>query len=153
MALPSTTPVSFTPATGTFEVDSVTIGPSPGGSPAGGTIDLDPGFLVSGNVSLPAWLPGGGTAKGQVCLYADELGGPFNQSVGCVEVDFTGPTATSDPPGMITVPWQIAVTPTSGLPDPQPGASQLYHLAAVFTYGPQTTDIAAFIDIGMYVIN
>jgi hypothetical protein len=153
MALPSTSPVTFTPAQGTFEVDTITIGTSPGGSPVGGTIDLDLGFLVSGKVSLPAWLPGGGTAKGQVCVYADELGGPFNDSIGCVEVDFTGPAVTSDPPGMLTVAWQIPVTGTSGLPDPQPGKSQLYHLAAVFTYGPQTTDIASFVDIGMYMIN
>lgn len=153
MALPSTTPVSFTPAQGQFEVDTITLGTSPGGSPAGGTIDLDPGFMVSGKVSLPAWLPGSGTAQGKVCLYAEELGGPVNTSIGCTDVNFTGPTVTTDPPGMLTVPWQITVTPNSGLPDPQPGASQLYHLAAVFTYGAQTTDIAAFIDVGQYVIN
>jgi hypothetical protein len=154
MTLPSTTPVSFTPPQGQFEVDSITLGTSPGGSAAGATIDLDPGFLVSGKVSLPAWLPGSGTAKGKVCLYADELGGPINTQVGnCADVDFNGPAVTPDPPGMVTVTWSIAVTPGSGIPDPQPGASQLYHLAAVFTYGAQTTDIAAFIDVGEYVIN
>jgi len=102
---------------------------------------------------VPEWLPGGGTAKGNVCLYADELGGPIDQSIGCVEVDFTGPAVVHDPPGMLTVDWSIPVAPGSGIPDPQAGFSQLYHLAVVFTYGPQTTDIAAFADLGMYMIN
>jgi hypothetical protein len=152
MTFPITNPVVFPQGTGNLTVTSVNLLPAPG-SPAGQVIDLDPGFVVSGTVSVPDWLPGGGTAKGQVCLYADELGGPINQSIGCQEVDFTAPPVTHDPPGMLTVPWSISVTPSSGLPDPQTSASQLYHLAAVFTYGPQTTDIAAFADLGMYMIN
>jgi hypothetical protein len=151
MALPSSNPVSFTPATGNFEVDTITIGTTT--TEVAGTIDLDLGFVVSGKVSIPEWLPGGGTSTGQVCVYADELGGPFNDSIGCTTVDFTAPTVVTDPPGMLTVSWSISVDNSSGLPDPQPGASQLYHLAAVFTYGPQTTDIAAFVDLGMYMIN
>jgi hypothetical protein len=153
MALPITGPVSFRPASGTLEVDSITVGTSAGGAAAGDTIDLDQGFLVSGSVSIPQWLPGSGTAKGQVCVYADELGGPFDQSIGCTEVDFTAPPIVPDPSGMLTVPWSIPVDGSSGLPDPQPGGSQLYHLAAVFTYGPQTNDIAGFVDLGMYMIN
>lgn len=153
MALPSSNPVSFTPATGSFEVDTITIGTSAGGAAVAGTIDLDLGFLVSGSVSIPEWLPGSGTSEGQVCVYADELGGPFNASIGCTPVDFTAPPVVTDPPGTLTVDWSISVDNSSGLPDPQSGASQLYHLAAVFTYGPQTTDIAAFVDLGMYMIN
>jgi hypothetical protein len=153
MPLPSSNPVSFTPATGTFTVASLTVGTNPGGTPVGDAIDLDVGFLVSGSVSLPDWLPGSGTAQGKVCVYADELGGPINQAIGCTDVTFSSATP-HDPPGFITVNWQIAVTATtSGLPDPQPGDSQLYRLAAVFNYGPQTTDIAAFVDMGMYLIN
>jgi hypothetical protein len=149
MTFPITNPVVFPQGTGNLTVASVTSG----GNPAGEVIDLDRGFQVSGTVSVPDWLPGGGTAKGQVCLYADELGGPIDESVGCVEVDFTGPSVTQDPPGMLTVNWTISITSGSVLPDPQANASQLYHLAVVFTYGPQTTDIAAFADLGMYMIN
>jgi len=149
MAFPSSSPVSFPATTGTFTVDSVTSG----GNPVGSVIDLDVGFQVSGTVSVPEWLPGSGTSKGQVCVYADELGGPVNQSIGCTEVDFSTVT-TSDPPGLLTVNWVIPITKaSSGLPDPQPNAAQLYHLAAVFTYGPQTTDIASFVDMGMFMIN
>jgi hypothetical protein len=145
--------VIFTPATGTFSVTAITVGSSPGGPAVGDAIDLDLGFVVSGTVSLPSWLPGSGTAQGQVCVYADELGGPFNQSIGCTSVSFSSPSPT-DPPGLVTVDWYVAVTAaSSGLQDPQQGASQLYRLAAVFTYGPQTTDIAAFADMGMYLIN
>jgi len=153
MALPVSNPVSFPLGSGNLTVASITLGTTPGGSPAGEVIDIDPGFLVSGTVSVPEWLPGGGTATGNVCLYADELGGPVDQSIGCVEVDFKGPAVVHDPPGMLTVDWSIAVAPGSGLPDPQANFSQLYHLAVVFTYGPQTTDIAAFADLGMYMIN
>jgi hypothetical protein len=152
-AFPISNPVAFPSGTGNLTVASVTLGTTPGGNPAGEVIDIDPGFLVSGTVSVPDWLPGSGTAKGQVCLYADELGGPVDASVGCVEVDFNGSSVTHDPPGMLTVNWSITVTPGGALPDPQANASQLYHLAVVFTYGPQTTDIAAFADLGMYMIN
>jgi hypothetical protein len=152
MAIPSSNPVLFPPVTGQFTVSSITTGTVPGGTAVGTSIDLDPGFLVSGSVSVPDWLPGSGVATGQVCLYADELGGPFNDSIGCVDVSFSVVTP-SDPSKLVEVDWQIPVTAlSSGLPDPQPSASQLYHLAAVFNYGSQLTDIAAFVDLGIYMI-
>jgi hypothetical protein len=153
MALPSSNPVSFPAVTGQFTVSSITIGSTPGGTAVGASIDLDLGFLVSGSVSVPDWLPGTGTATGQVCLFADELGGPFNGSIGCVNVNFSV-SSPSDPSKLVAVDWQITVTAaSSGLQDPQTGAAQLYHLAAVFNYGSQLTDIAAFVDLGMYMIN
>jgi len=54
-------------------------------------------------------------------------------------------------PALTTYPWTISF-PDGVLPDPSTG-SQLYHLAAIFTFGSQATDIAAFVDMGLYLIN
>ena len=145
MPVPGSNPIPFVPPSGEFDVDSVT---ALTGSPVGKVIDADQGFKVIGRVQLPNWLAG----SGQVCLYADELGGPFNQQVGCVPVPIT--SNPTDPPGLKTYPWTITVPGSPVVfPDPQPGSSQLYHFSAVFTYGTQLTDIQSFVDMDMYMVD
>ena len=87
-----------------------------------------------------------------MCIYAEELGGPINQQLGCVQVPIN-PTPT-DPSGTTTYNWTVSFpgSPTV-LPDPQAGDSQLYRLGAVFTYGVQLTDIQSFVDMGMFLID
>ena len=87
-----------------------------------------------------------------MCIYAEELGGPINQQLGCVQVPIN-PTPT-DPSGTTTYNWTVSFpgNPTV-LPDPQAGDSQLYRLGAVFTYGVQLTDIQSFVDMGMFLID
>ena len=60
---------------------------------------------------------------------------------------------TADPtePKLKTYNWTITFA-GSVLPDPSPG-SQLYHLAAIFTFDGQLSDIAGFVDMGLYLIN
>jgi len=90
MSVPGSNPIPFVPPSGEFDVDSVT---DLNGNPVGPVIDADQGFQVNGRVQLPNWLAG----SGQVCIYADELGGPFNQQVGCVPVPINpNPTDPSD---------------------------------------------------------
>lgn len=145
MSVPGSNPISFVPPSGEFDVDSVT---GLSGSALGNVIDADQGFEVNGRVQLPNWLAG----NGQVCIYADELGGPFNQQIGCVPVPIT-PNPT-DPPGLQTYPWTVTIPGSPALfPDPQPGSSQLYHFGAVFTYGTQLTDIQSFVDMGMLMVD
>jgi hypothetical protein len=87
-----------------------------------------------------------------VCLYADELGGPFDGKVGCTEVKFE--RKPGEPPDSQTRDWVITYPPTASGPLPDPSAdSQLYRLAAVFVYGEQSWDIAAFVELGTYLIN
>jgi hypothetical protein len=141
MPVPSTSDVQFVPTGGTFTVDKIT---DPGGGPSN-VIDVDLGFEVSGTVNLPNWLSG----KGQVCVYADELGGSIDKRLDpCYKFDIT---ATPGEPKMKTYKWSIKF-PGTVLPDPSPG-SQLYRLAAVFLFGDQSTDIAAFNELGPYLIN
>lgn len=145
MAVPGSNPIAFVPPNGEFFVDSVT---DLSGGAVGNIIDVDQGFQVNGRVQLPNWLAG----NGQVCIYAEELGGPINQQLGCVPVAIT-PNPT-DPSALQTYPWTVSF-PGSPLvlPDPQPGDSQLYHFGAVFTYGSQLTDIQSFVDMGMFMVD
>src|SRR5262245_39753223 len=99
MTLPSSSPVPFVPPSGTFTVVSVT---DLAGNVLANAIDIDQGFIVNGTVQLPNWLSG----NGQVCVYADELGGPINQQLGCTAVPIS-PNPT-DPPGTTTYPWSIS---------------------------------------------
>jgi hypothetical protein len=141
MPVPSSNPVQFVPDGGEFTVDAIT---DPGGSPAN-IIDVDQGFTVSGTVKLPNWLNG----KGRVCVYADELGGSIDKKLEpCTEFDIT---STPGEPGLKNYSWSISF-PGTVLPDPSPG-SQLYRLAAVFLFGDQSTDIASFNELGLYLIN
>jgi hypothetical protein len=145
MTLPASSPVPFVPATGTFTVTSVT---NSAGTVLANNIDIDQGFNVTGQVQLPNWLSG----NGQVCIYADELGGPINTRLGCTPVAIN-PTPT-DPSGTTTYDWTVPFPGSAGvLPDPQAGDSQFYRLAAVFTYGSQLTDIQAGVEMGMWMVD
>jgi hypothetical protein len=148
MSVPGSNPIQF-PSTQNAEmtVDQVT---DPNGDPAD-VIDVDLGFSVSGKVLFPNWLSG----KGRVAIYADELGGPFDTLILSTEFDITA--IPTDPPALTEYDWTVnypADNPggASALPDPSPG-SQLYHLAAVFTFNGQPSDIAAFVEMGPYLIN
>lgn len=143
MSVPGTNQVQFSTAGGTFSVDVVT---DPNGAPAD-VLDIDLGFTVSGSVVLPNWLVG----TGQVCVYAAEVGGAFNGSIGCTKLTFTRPTPPAEP-NTTRYPWSIAVAPNA-LPDPQPNSSQVYNLVAVFVFEDQLTDIGAFVDMGKYMID
>src|SRR5215831_11463580 len=121
MTVPGSSPVPFVPPNGTFTVDSVT---DLNGNPLANNIDIDKGFQVNGHVDLPNWLSG----SGQVCIYADELGGPTNKRLGCTAVTIA-PNPT-DPPGTTTYTWTVSFPGNPPvLPDPDPGDSQFYRLA------------------------
>ena len=140
--LPATGQIQFIPPGGTyFTVDSIT---DPNGAPVD-VIDVDLGFTVSGTVQLPNWLAGTAT----VCIWADEQGGPIDR----VLTPCFSFTLTADPnePNPKTYPWKIDFGGTV-LPDPSTG-SQIYHLLAKFMYEGQQTDIAGFVDMGLYLIN
>jgi hypothetical protein len=124
-------------------VDSVT---DPGGAPAN-VLDVDLGFVVKGRVELPNSFAG----TGQVCIYADELGGKIDQRLNpCATFPVT---ADIKEPKLKTYNWTITFPGTPPvLPDPSPG-SQLYHLAAIFLFNGQASDIAGFVDMGLYLIN
>jgi hypothetical protein len=144
MAVPGTNPVQFNTAGGKFSVDSIT---DPNGAPSD-VLDLDLGFVISGQVVLPNWLEG----TGSVCVYAQEIGGPVNRSIGCDNsLKFTRTVAE---PKFKTYPWKVTIPKNSTvLPDPQRGSSQVYNLIAVFVFDDQLTDIGAFVDMGLFMIN
>jgi hypothetical protein len=141
MPVPGSNLVQFVPTGGEFFVDVIT---DPGGAPAS-ILDVDQGFEVTGRVTLPNWLKG----KGQVCVYADELGGPIDEKLSpCAKIDIKGKEGE---PGTTDYKWSIKF-PGTVLPDPSPG-SQLYRLAAIFQFGDQATDIASFVEMGTYLVN
>src|SRR5207247_1775150 len=109
MPVPSSNLVQFTPPGGEFFVDVIT---DPGGAPAT-ILDVDQGFQVTGRVTLPNWLSG----KGQVCVYADELGGPIDEKLSpCAEIAIRGKTGE---PGSTVYPWSITFPGNPPvLPDP-----------------------------------
>jgi len=132
-----------------FLVDAVT---DPGGAPAE-VLDLDLGFAVRGHIDFPNWL--GGT--GNVSIYADQRGGGYEQKILSTNITITAhPT---DPPTLQPYTWTVTYptdrpagsTPLSD-PSPQPG-SMVYNLTAVFTFNGVPSDIAAFVDMGPYMIN
>jgi hypothetical protein len=145
MPVPGSSQIQFDVAHGRLHVESIT---DPNGNPRN-VLDVDLGFVISGRVTLPNWLEG----TGQVCVYAQEIGGPFNQSIGCDNsLKFTRPVPAE--PGPNKQPWTVTVPPNSNvLPDPQPGASQVYNLIAVFVFDDQLTDIGAFVELGTFMIN
>ena len=125
-------------------VDGIT---DPNGAPRN-VIDVDQGFKISGRVTMPNWM----TGKGHVAIYADELGGPIDKKIGQDDFDIT---ASVGEPKLKTYTWEVSFPANANplpLPDPSPG-SQLYRLAAVFTFGDQSTDIAGFVEMGLYLIN
>ena len=127
-----------------FYVDGIT---DPNGAPAN-VIDVDQGFKVKGRVTMPNWM----TGKGHVAIYADELGGPIDKKIGQDDFDIT---ASVGEPKLKTYTWEVSFPANANplpLPDPSPG-SQLYRLAAVFTFGDQSSDIAGFVEMGLYLVN
>ena len=144
MPVPGTNPVQFDVANGKLTVDAVS---DPNGPPSN-VLDLDLGFDITGTVTMPNWMEG----TGQICVYAQEIGGPINTSIGCTTVKFDR-TAQAEPK-LTTKPWKVSIAKDSQvLPDPQPGASQVYNLVAVFVFDDQLTDIGTFVDLGKYLIN
>ena len=127
----------------TLYVDSVT---DPNGTPSN-VLDVDLGFVVTGRVTLPNSF----TGTGQVCIYADELGGPIDQRLDpCADFPITADLTEPNPK---TYNWTITFPGNPPvLPDPSAG-SQLYHLAAIFLFNGQASDIAGFVDMGLYLIN
>src|SRR5262249_21227508 len=134
-----------------FEVDQVT---DPGGAPAQ-VIDLDQGFAVKGHIDFPNWLEG----TGNVSIYADQRGGGYDQKILTTNVTITAnPT---DPSGVTRYDWTVTYpndrpatsTPLSDPSPPPPSGSMVYQLTAVFTFNGVLSDIAAFVDMGPYMIN
>jgi len=142
MAVPGSSQVQLTPAgPSVFYVDEMT---DPNGAPSN-VIDVDDGFNVKGRVTLPGWLAG----KGHVAIYADELGGQIDKKIGQTDFNITASIGEH----LKTYNWEVKFPGHPPvLPDPSPG-SQLYRLAAVFTFGDQSTDIAAFVEMGTFLIN
>ena len=125
-----------------FYVDGIT---DPNGAPAN-VIDVDQGFKVKGRVTMPNWM----TGKGHVAIYADELGGQIDKKIGQKDFDIT---ASVGEPKLKNYDWEVDFPGSPpALPDPSPG-SQLYRLAAVFTFGDQSSDIAGFVEMGLYLVN
>lgn len=132
-----------------FRVDDVT---DPNGSP-GRVLDLDLGFTVKGHIDFPSWMSG--TAN--VSIYADQHGGGYNQKI--LSKDITITANPTDPAGTTPIPWTLtypADRPSSSIPlsDPSPPpGSMVYNLVAVFIFNGVPSDIAAFVEMGNYMIN
>jgi hypothetical protein len=132
-----------------FAVDTVT---DPGGAPAQ-VLDLDLGFAVKGHIDFPNWLAG----KGNVSIYADQRGGGYDQKI--LSTDITITANPTDPAGVTKYPWTVTYpndlpTGSTALSDPSPApGSMVYSLTAVFTFNGVLSDIAAFVDMGPYMIN
>jgi len=132
-----------------FEVDQVT---NPSGVQTE-VLDLDQGFTVSGHIDFPNWLSG----TGNVSIYADQRGGEYNQEI--LSKDITITADPTDPSNTQQIPWELTYptdlpsgsTPLSD-PPPPPG-STVYSLTAVFTFNGVLSDIAAFVDMGSWMIN
>ena len=132
-----------------FAVDQVT---DPNGAPAT-VLDLDLGFAVKAHIDFPNWLAG----TGNVSVYADQRGGGYDQKI--LSKDITITASPTDPSGTtrydftLTYPADLpsGSTPLSD-PSPAPG-STVYSLTAVFTFNGVLSDIAAFVDMGAYMIN
>ncbi|MGA9831818.1 MAG: hypothetical protein WBQ71_11945 [Trebonia sp.] len=150
MSVPGSSQIQF-PGTlsADFEVDQVT---DPGGAPAN-VLDLDLGFAVNGHIDFPNWLAG----TGNVSIYADQRGGGYDQKI--LTTDITITANPTDPSGVTNYPWTVTYpinlpsgsTPLSD-PAPAPG-SMVYSLTAVFTFNGVLSDVAAFVDMGTYMIN
>ena len=125
-----------------FTVDSVT---DPDGTPVY-VLDGDLGFVVRGTVTMPVSFTGTGT----VCLYVDQLGGPFNGRIACTDVKFE--QKQGQPSSSQTMAWTVTY-PSNGdrAFDPSFG-SALYRLTAVLEFGEQSLDIVIPVEMGMYAI-
>jgi hypothetical protein len=117
------------------------------------TIDLDQGFAVKGHIDFPNWLAG----TGNVSVYADQRGGGYDQKILSTDLNITAnptdPTGTTRYDWTLTYPTDLpsGSTPLAD-PPPAPG-STVYSLTAVFTFNGVLSDVAAFVDMGTYMIN
>ena len=134
------------PGAASFSVNAIT---DPNGTPTE-VLDVDLGFVITGTVTLPNFLNGTAT----VCVYADELGGPFDDRIApCAQLTIQPARPIPDPSGSTTYPWTVTYDGNSGvLPDPST-TSQLYRLAAVFVFGDPALDIGSFVELGLFLIN
>jgi hypothetical protein len=129
-----------------FLVDQVT------GAPAQ-IIDLDQGFAVKAHIDFPNWLAG----TGNVSVYADQRGGGYDQKIlskdQAITANPTDPTGTTRYDWTLTYPTDLPSGSTK-LTDPPPSpGSTVYSLTAVFTFNGVLSDVAAFVDMGPYMIN
>ena len=129
-----------------FLVDQVTNAPAQ-------VIDLDQGFAVEGHIDFPNWLAG----TGNVSVYADQRGGGYDQKI--LSKDLTITANPTDPTGTTRYDWTLTYPtdrPSSSTPlsdPPPPPGSTVYSLTAVFTFNGVLSDVAAFVDMGPYMIN
>ena len=129
-----------------FLVDQVTNAPAQ-------VIDLDQGFAVEGHIDFPNWLAG----TGNVSVYADQRGGGYDQKI--LSKDLTITANPTDPTGTTRYDWTLTYPtdrPSSSTPlsdPPPPPGSTVYSLTAVFTFNGVLSDVAAFVDMGTYMIN
>ena len=150
MSVPGTSQIQFPSIVQSdFAVDQVT---DPNGAP-GDVLDLDLGFTVDGHIDFPN--PLSGTAN--VAVYADQLGGGYNEKI--LSTDITITPNPTDPSGTTTIPWTLTYPtdlPSTSTPltDPSPPpSSMVYNLVAVFTFNGVLSDIAAFVEMGTFMIN
>lgn len=139
--LPVDADIQFLPGTGKLHIDQLL---DPSGSPLT-VLDIDDGFTFSGRVELPGWLSG----RGVVRLAADQIGGPFDGTIGDQVLTITGSTSPTDPPS-ITYPWSIEVK-SPALPD----RSEMYQFGVVFVFQTPAgghTDIGGFYDLGAFLV-
>jgi len=152
MSVPGSSQIQFPSLlSADFNVDEVT---DPGGAPAD-VLDLDLGFEVKGHIDFPNWLGG----AGNVSVYADQHGGGYNQKI--LTKDITITASPTDPPALQRYDWTLkypddlpaSSTPLTDPSPPPPSGSMVYGLTAVFTFNGVPSDIAAFVDMGSYMIN
>jgi len=152
MPVPGSSPIQFPSLlSADFDVDKVT---DPGGDPAN-VLDLDLGFEVDGHIDFPNWL--GGTAN--ISVYADQRGGGYSQKI--LTKDYPLTANPTDPPTLEKTSWTLkypddlpaSSTPLQDPSPPPPSGSMVYDLTAVFIFNGVPSDIAAFVDMGPYMIN
>jgi hypothetical protein len=116
-------------------------------------IDLDQGFAVKGHIDFPNWLAG----TGNVSVYADQRGGGYDQKILSKDLNITAnptdPTSTTRYDWTLTYPTDLPSGSTKLADPPPPPGSTVYSLTAVFTFNGVLSDVAAFVDMGTYMIN
>lgn len=132
-----------------YQVDQIT---TPRGTRAE-VLDVDLGFAVSGHIDFPNWL----TGTGNVSIYADQRGGGYDQKI--LSTDITITSSPTDPTGITRYDWAVtypADLPSGSTPLPDPSlapGSMVYSLIAVFTFNGGFSDVAAFVEMGPFMIN
>ena len=109
----------------------------------------------TGHIDFPN--PLSGTAN--VAVYADQLGGGYSQKILSKDITINAnpsdPSATQKIAWTLTYPTDLPATsqPLSDPSPPPPSGSMVYNLVAVFTFNGVLSDIAAFVEMGTYMIN